>query len=333
LRRLGDRLGYAGKYDDALTATESAVRAARGLAREPVTSDQNLVLAVSLGDLAERLSHVDRREEALVAAQESTHLLREIVTTGGGDHLAELASATNALAVTLGAVGRDAEAALSATREVVRIRRLLVARDPAHTAALTMALNNLSVDLSAADQMAPALAAGEESTALFEALYAQNPTPHRPDLAMALNNLGIRLLNVGRPQDALEPLTRSVELHRRLARDNPAFGPDLAWGLSTLAWALGTAGGTDPHRAAAAADTAQDALDLFELESGPLPTTFTDGRFEAIEALLGELDAPATRRSPAGSDPVCRAPAMHRRTAAPLRTPEGTVALSDARRS
>jgi tetratricopeptide (TPR) repeat protein len=49
-----------------------------------------------------------------------------------------------------------------------------------------------------------------------------------------LSNLGIRLAELGRYKEALTATEESVGLRRPLARDNPAYQPDLADGLNNL---------------------------------------------------------------------------------------------------
>lgn len=102
---------------------------------------------------------------------------------------------------------------------------------------------------------------------------------------MTLNNLGPRLLNVDRAADAILPLTAASASTAASLLTIPAFRVDLAWGLSTLAWAY-AAERSDNAAQSAALAAAHESIDVFEELDEPIPATFTDGRHEALGEMI-----------------------------------------------
>ena len=105
-------------------------------------------LAMSLNNLANRLSAVGERGEALVVAREAVRLRRVLAEASPQAYTPDLARSLNNLANRLSEVGERNEA-LEAAREAVRLRRALAEASPqAYTPDLAASLNNLANILS-----------------------------------------------------------------------------------------------------------------------------------------------------------------------------------------
>ena len=121
LNNLGVRLGDLGRHEEALHATDEAVRLCRQLAaQQPGAFLPDL--AMSLTNLGASLSDLGRREEALQATDEAVGLYRQLAAQRPDAFLPDLASSLNNLGNRLSALGRREEA-LQASDEAVRIRR------------------------------------------------------------------------------------------------------------------------------------------------------------------------------------------------------------------
>ena len=232
------RLSEAGRREEALTASEEAVK----LYRELVGRNRDAFLpdlASALNNLGIRLSNLGRREEALTASEEAVKLYRELVGRNRDAFLPDLASALNNLGIRLSNLGRREEA-LTASEEAVKLYRELVGRNrDAFLPDLASALNNLGICLSNLGRREEALTASEEAVKLYRELVGRNRDAFLPDLATALNNLGIRLSNLGRREEALTASEEAVSIRRELVgRNRDAFLPDLAMALGAYGQAL-----------------------------------------------------------------------------------------------
>ncbi|TCO78124.1 tetratricopeptide repeat protein, partial [Plasticicumulans lactativorans] len=137
-------------------------------------------LALSLNNLAVRLSALGQREAALEAAREAVSLYRALAASRPDAFTSNLAASLNNLAVRLSALGQR-EAALEAAREAVDLRRALAASRPdAFTPDLAMSLNNLASFLSDLGQREAALEAAREAVDLRRALAASRPDAFTP---------------------------------------------------------------------------------------------------------------------------------------------------------
>ena len=128
LTMLGWAFSALGRREEALRATEEAVRHYRTLAQE---NPQAFLpdLAMSLNNLGAMLSEVGRREEALRATEEAAGLYRTLAQENPQAFLPDLAMSLNNLGLALSALGRREEA-LRATEEAVAIRRRLAQENP-----------------------------------------------------------------------------------------------------------------------------------------------------------------------------------------------------------
>jgi tetratricopeptide (TPR) repeat protein len=245
LTDLGWRLGNAGAFDQALKATEPAVRIYRRLA-----ADQPSVfepgLAQALHHLGTHRAGAGLHEAALAVSEEAVAIRKRLVATNPAAHEPTLASSLNNLAMDLAAVGLR-EAALAASEEAVAIRKRLAATNPAaHEPTLASSLNNLGMRLSGVERTEAALSAAEEAVELYRSLAAGNPAAFDPDLAGALHNLGQHRSELGKRTEALAATKEAVVIRERLATANPAvFEADLALSLRNLAAAYSEVGLTE----------------------------------------------------------------------------------------
>ncbi|WP_053736816.1 tetratricopeptide repeat protein [Nocardia sp. NRRL S-836] len=223
---LARRLANAGAFDEALKASEPAVRIYEGLVhRQP--DKYSLVLAEALHHLGTHLSGAGLGRRALDATGRAVRLRQRLAPLS-----AELASSLNNLAMDLSALGLRGRA-LDATRSCVAILHRL---PQPHEPALAVALNNLGMHLAGVGRRHEALDAARHSVDLHRRLAAVNPAVFDPDLAGALHNFGLHSSHVGDWVEALEATEQAVAIRRRLAITNPAlFEPGLALSLRELA--------------------------------------------------------------------------------------------------
>ncbi|UGT59135.1 tetratricopeptide repeat protein [Nocardia asteroides] len=243
LNNLAIRLGALGRPEDALTASEDAVRLWQALADQRPDIYQP-ALAMSLNTLANRLGALGRPEDALTASEDATQLWQALADQRPDTHQPALAMSLNNLAGRLGELGRP-EDALTASEEAVRIRQALADQRPnTHQPALAMSLNNLAVQLAELGRPEDALTAIEEAVRLYRALADQRPNTHQPDLAMSLNNLAVQLAELGRPEDALTAIEEAVRLYRALADQRPeVYQAALSQSRRVAAWLSGEESG------------------------------------------------------------------------------------------
>jgi tetratricopeptide (TPR) repeat protein len=192
--------------------------------------------ASAFNDLANRLSDLGRREEALAAAEQAVDLYRALAASRPDAFTPDLATSLNNLAAALSDLGRREEA-LAAAEQAVALRRALAASRPdAFTPDLATSLNNLATMLGDLGRREDALAAADQAVALYRTLAASRPDAFTPDLATSLNNLAAMLSDLGRREDALAAAEEAVALYSALAASRPdAFKPYLAGSLNNLA--------------------------------------------------------------------------------------------------
>ncbi len=222
-------------------------------------------------NLANRLSELGRREEALDAAQEAAERYRELARQRTEAFTQNLAMSLNNLAAMLSGLGRR-EDALDVAQEAADLYRDLARQRPeAFTPNLAASLNNLAAMLSGLGRREDALDAAQEAVDIRRELARKRPDAFTPDLSMSLSNLAIRLSALGRRQDALEAAQEAVDIRRKLARQRPdAFTPDLALSLNNLAGIFSALG-----RREDALDAAQEAVDLRRGLARQKPEAFT----------------------------------------------------------
>ena len=280
--RLGLRLVYAGKFDEALRVTTEAVEIYRQLRlAEPDTHDSGL--AASLVNLGLALASLGRPEEALAATAEAVGILRP--TVNRGDFTPQLAAAVDNCGVWLSALGRWKEA-LTATEEAVALYRPLAAANAdVYEPDLAMALSNLGNRLSKLGQLEEALAATEESAQIRRRLAKINPARFLPDFAASLDNLAARLNRRGRLSEALRFTNEAVDVYRRLATVNAAvYEPDLALAVQRLGEWLSKLGRDEEALASTG-----EAVDIFRQLCESRPVRFKRDLAMALRNLSHDL--------------------------------------------
>ncbi len=256
---LSGRLVLAGRYEEALAATEEAARLLRDrtAATRPADPGTAAALAYVLVLRCEALAKLNRWEECLRTASEAVDLGRGQAVTA--PFTAPLGATLFGLGTALWGLGRPQEA-LAATRESVDLHRQLARADPAYRPQLANALNQLGVVLSRLGRHAEALDVTKESAALYRRLSSADPAAHALGLAQAVNNLARRQSARNQPRRALRSAEEAVALYRRLALANPAVH------RRDLAMALGNAARMHGGRAEALAAAAEAVAVLDELD-------------------------------------------------------------------
>ena len=148
----------------AVTVTALAVDGLRAQASDDPAAIPDL--ARWLNNLANRLSDVGQREEALETAREAVTLYRQLAQASPAAYLPDLAVSLNNLATFLSDVGQRQEA-LETAREAVTIRRQLAQANPdAYLPDLATSLNNLANRLGEVGQREEALETAREAVTL-----------------------------------------------------------------------------------------------------------------------------------------------------------------------
>ncbi|HEY7949453.1 MAG TPA: tetratricopeptide repeat protein [Solirubrobacterales bacterium] len=284
LNSLSNRLANAGRYVEALEASEESVGLWRPLAEaNPDAYIPNL--AIALSNLSSCLADAGRHNEALEVIEESVEAYRPLANPA--THAPSLARALGNLSVHLARAGRQAEA-LEAIEEWVETYRPLAEDNPAE---LARGLNNLSNHLADAGRQAEALETIKEAIRVWRPLAEDNPAAHAADLALALNNLSNRLADARRKAEALETIEESVDIYRALAEATPAAqAPMLASALYNLSLRL-----TEAGRKAEALETIEEAIRIWR----PLAEDNPAAHAAKLALTLNNL---ADRLSEAGRD-------------------------------
>ena len=285
------------KMAEVLKHAREAVELYRGLAEaSPQAYTPNL--AGALNNLANILSEVGERNEALVAAREAVELYRGLAEASPQAYTPNLAGALNNLANILSEVGERNEA-LVAAREAVELYRGLAEASPqAYTPNLATSLNNLAAFLSEVGERNEALVAAREAVELYrQGLSSVSPQVSTPYLARSLCNLADCLSAVGRLSDAVVAAREAVELYRGLAEASPqAFQPDFARTLGTLANLLSAVGEQDGALVAA-----REAVELYRGLAEVSPAAYTPGLAASLSNLANCLSSAGDREAALGA--------------------------------
>ena len=286
---LGVRLFNAGRFDEALAASEEAVARWRLLVSvDPATYEPGL--AQSLIDLGLRLHGVGRAEEALTVDRQAVAIHHLWAEVDPATYEPGLAQSLNNLSLTLTFLGRRS-AALDAGREAVEVYRRLARTDPAYEPGLAQALNSLGMALFQVGRRRKAVPAGRDAVAIYLRLARVDPATYEPDLASSLSNLGAFLAFARRREEAVSAGREAVALWRRLAAANPAmYEGELAGALSNLGSHLLKVGRREEARTV----TSQAAASFRRLFA-VRPAAFDDDmrvRLRALSRLLDRLGRP-----------------------------------------
>ncbi|GGM13939.1 hypothetical protein GCM10010129_67610 [Streptomyces fumigatiscleroticus] len=232
-RRFASLLSRHGRPEEALRLYEGALEHGRVLAAA-VPESELPGLAATLSGLGLTLARLGRHEEALAPSLECVELLRRMEKTNPAAFRPELAAALGDLGRRLEDLARRGEA-LTASEEAVGLYRRLASDDPdRHLPRLADMLTRVSGLLSAQGRLEDAVSPQEEAVGILRQLVREEPA-YAPGLAAGLNDLGLRLSEAVRPADALAAAQESLDIHRRLAQENPReHMPALAASLCTM---------------------------------------------------------------------------------------------------
>ena len=168
--------------------------------------------AVSLHNLANRLSDLGRREAALAAAEEAAQLYRELAAARPDAFRPNLAVSLNNLASRLSDLGRR-EAALAAAEEAAQLyRELAAARPDAFRPNLAVSLAVVANCLEANDRVGEALAADREAIEALSEPFLTVPEAFAHWMVPMVGHYLNRCQAQGSEPDAglLEPLLPAV---------------------------------------------------------------------------------------------------------------------------
>ncbi|WFB11247.1 tetratricopeptide repeat protein [Streptomyces sp. LX-29] len=229
-RRLASLLSEQGRPEDALRLYEGSLEYGRALvAAAPETELPGL--AATLSGIGLTLARLGRDEEALAPSLECVELYRGLEKANPAVFRPHLGDALSNLGRRLESLSRRSEA-LAVTQEALALHRRLAADDPdRHLPRLADVLARVSDLLSAGGRREEAISPRQEAVDILRELAGDEPA-YVPVLAVSLNDLGARFAEALRPADAVAPARESLELHRRLAQENPrAYIPLLAASL------------------------------------------------------------------------------------------------------
>lgn len=233
LFRLGNRLHAAGRYEEALAATQEAVEYYRELTKEdPDTFLPEL--AKVLNNLGSSQNRLGRREPALLVTQEALEIWRTLAGAHPDAFLGDLAMSLTNLGDILSQLGRHEEA-LIVVQDAAELCRNRVKERPEALSQLAMALDGLGNQLGSMGRSEEALAATREALKHYREIVSSNPDAFLPDLARTLVNFGMRLWSLGRLEEAQAATQEGLEHYRELSNANPdAFLPEVARCLGAL---------------------------------------------------------------------------------------------------
>ncbi|WP_338933178.1 tetratricopeptide repeat protein [Streptomyces netropsis] len=225
---LAKRLGFAGMPQEALAATEKALKIREKLA-EIDAAQYGAEFALMLNNRGAYLADMGRPDESLAAIREAIRVYRSLPTP---DEVG-LARALTNLSGHLSDRGLlvDSEAAIA---EAIN---LIAAKDPtAYQPELIDSLLNLSNVRARQGNAGSAIIASRRALGIARRLYCQNQAAFAHILVRSLVSFSIDLSDLGKSRLALKAARIDVEIARRLARANPGvYEPDLASGLTILA--------------------------------------------------------------------------------------------------
>jgi tetratricopeptide (TPR) repeat protein len=236
-------LNSLGRYEEALTVIEEAVRRYRDL----VADDRDVFsfgLAMVLNNQSAAFEAIRQYDEALNAANEAVALLEDIIEARPDDYLLpNLAAALNNQSLALAGLKHETQALESIGRALKHYRALFEGGDKAFLSSVALALNNQASAFTALGRDEEALTAATESVARYRTLVAAHPDAFGSDLARALVNQSIALAAEGRDEEALTAATESVARYRDLVAIRPAaFLYELSASLHTQARRLAALG-------------------------------------------------------------------------------------------
>jgi tetratricopeptide (TPR) repeat protein len=222
--------GRSERWHDALPVVEEAVHLFRDMASERIDDAHDLESAAGLAKAlyyrANVLGGLGRAHEAVLSAQESVDLHRELASTGTDEYESGLGHALTTLAGRL----KEAEhfdAAIAAAQESARIGRQLTSKDRfAHREDLVLFLTNYAAILTASGQPDKALDPAREAAEFAEELFARDNALYMHMRADSLTNLGRIQSVLGKSRHARRNLTTAANLGHAPAMGQLALLPD-----------------------------------------------------------------------------------------------------------
>ncbi|RZT79431.1 hypothetical protein EV382_2630 [Micromonospora violae] len=215
------RLAALTRYPAALASARRAVDLLTPLAEDPGDEAESYrwALAEALDNLALRLSHVKRHDEAEEAGRRAVELFTAGRRSARGER--GLAGAFANLAVIEAHRGRREEA-LATVREAERIWRRLSHDEPSvYRPELALALNTVSLRHAELGQLNAAVTAAEESVGILRDLVRANAAAFELDLAAVLANLSGHLWQLDRRTEAFQCNAEAEEVFGRWGGANP----------------------------------------------------------------------------------------------------------------
>lgn len=277
---LGIRLSDIGRREDAVQATEEAIKAYRLLARDR-PRDFNTSLARELSNLGSALSKLGRHQDALQATADAVGVYRQLASARLDCPQHAYAAALNNLGIRLSYLGRDEDAHKASNEAVEILQQLARDRPDAYRPALARAITSLGLIMSNLGRSEEALDTTKEAVEIFRELARDQPDAFQPDLARSLNNLGMMLSKLGRREAALQAAEQAVAIYMVLARARPdAFRPGLAMSLSNLGLML-----EDLGRHEAALQPTEEAVKTYRQLAGDRPEAFQPGLARSLNNL------------------------------------------------
>ena len=279
-----------GNLTGALEASRLAVHNAQQFAKaNPVANQPNL--AMSINNLANRLSGIGDRPGALKAAQEAADIYKRLAITNPAVYEPKLAASINNLANRLSDTG-DQPGALKAAQGAADIYRRLTKINPAdYEPDLAVSINNLANFLNDAGDRSGALKAAQEAIHIRRRLAKTNPVAYEPGVATSINNLAKVLRDIGDHPGALKAMQEALDIRRRLAKTNPAtYEPKLAGSINNLASFLSEAGDRS-----GALKAAQEAADIYRRLTKTNPAAYEPVLAMSLNNLANRLSETGDR--------------------------------------
>ncbi|KZP20297.1 hypothetical protein FIBSPDRAFT_1044940 [Athelia psychrophila] len=207
LLSLSNRLEYAGRLEEALTAIQVSISLCRILAAERPAA-YNAELADPFNNVSLLCLDLVSQAEALAGIQEAVDLRRALAAERPAAFNADLAMSLNNISLMCSDLGRREDAQM-ADREALGLYRALAAERPAtYNADLAMSLNNMSLIRSDLGRQEDSMSADQEALLLYRTLAAERPAAYNVDL--------------GRQEDAMTAAQEALGLYRTLAAERPA---------------------------------------------------------------------------------------------------------------
>jgi tetratricopeptide (TPR) repeat protein len=278
------------------TAAELTKHISTFFGEEAQRSNDPVIMSKAAGwtnNLANRLSDLGRRDEALAAAVKALGLYSALAEAHPDIYTPDLALSLNTLAISLSQLGRRDEA-LPAAEEAVHLNLALAEAGPGAFTQhyLARSLSSLSTCLSNLGRLEQALFPAQEAVRLHRTLTDAFPRAFTPDLAKSLNNLALVLGPLNKGNDALAAAEEAVRLYRGLAEARPdAFTPDLAMSLQNLTIVQNVLG--KPEKAL---PTGEEAVSLYRALAEIRPDAFRQNLAASLNSLANRLRALGRRK-------------------------------------